>query len=602
MARPPRRIFARRTVCRKIEATVARSFLTQHHLWGATKARYSYGLFQEPQLVAVATFSKCRRVHRDAELYHSYELIRYCSRKESTVVGGISKLWKQFVRDRKNDHPSPKMDLVTMVDRDWGAATGWEDALNFHSMAVLDPLVMVVGGKDKQRRYLVGAGLQHDQLNEETTRRQEQSGLRPRLGLTTTMLQDLNATRNPTEALHRLASEDLFPVYDAGVERLYMLVDTPSSTQNVHPRETEGKTAKILWQTATPKYTTRYYSSNAGVVSLLEYAAIGSPPLDAPIHQEAAMSWKMTSAGDEGTTLVFEAPSSMDNNATIEICQRRNGWRTMRFVRDAAKTSQVSSIYHGIWKVNPSNNEVDLDIVVQEHLKTMAVLALMAGHTTMSNNDSGADTDDNGRGQGSLRFLHFGYGAGTLVRFLAHRVKCSQHVVVELDQGVVDAIDNVCPAMRNVSLIVQDAVQYVQLFHSQRREQQYDCICVDVFDENNLVPEQLYSVAILEAMRDKLLAANGTLVWNFHSGGKRRTQVIQAASGALSVAFGNSFCWIPSIDSTVTGGNLLLLASKPAFPDDGGGTISLSRMALSVQMTAGLTFDAVARVSKVERG
>ena len=45
---------------------------------------------------------------------------------------------------------------------------------------------------------------------------------------------------------------------------------------------------------------------------------------------------------------------------------------------------------------------------------------------------------DHASDRGPLRFLHFGYGAGTLVRLLAHRATNSHHVAVELDQGVVN--------------------------------------------------------------------------------------------------------------------------------------------------------------------
>eukprot|EP00977_Amphora_coffeiformis_P028545 scaffold35878_cov229-Amphora_coffeaeformis.AAC.1 len=632
MARAPQRIFARKTQCRKIEAAPARSFLTANHLWGATKARYYYGLYQtvttlanndtvrrrrgqsatlqEERLVAVATFSKCRKVQRghnnSIQVYHSYELIRYCSLKECTVVGGISKLLKQFIRDRhgqdnNNPHQQPMMDIVTMVDRDWGAATGWEDALKFQSMSILDPLVMVVSGKDKQRRYLVGAGLQHDddeEMDNDTKRRQQQSGLRPRQGLPRDLLQDLNAAKSPVEAIQLMAKNDFYPVHDAGVERLYMLVDP---LQQTNQRDDDSKNAKTLWQSATPKYTTRYYSSNTGIVSLLDYAASGTPPLDVPIHQDALQSWKATSANDATTHIIFSAKSCMDPNATIEICQRKNGWRTMRFVKDP-KISKVSSIYHGIWKVDPTNNSVvESEIVIQDHLKTMAVLALMAGKvgTITAADDSGVvDHSDHD----PLQFLHFGCGAGTLIRLLAHEAWNSQHTVIELDQAVVEAMQgNTLALPNNVSVITQDAVQFVRDFNPPV-EKRYDCVCIDVFDENNFVPEQLYSIEILERLRNKILATDGIIVWNFHTGGKRRAKVLEEASGVVSVIFGNNkCCWVPSLDSTPTGGNAILLASQHPLPEDGDGNVSLFRLALATQIKFGLTFDAAARVSSAKR-
>ncbi|CAB9510021.1 expressed unknown protein [Seminavis robusta] len=614
LAKAPKRIFARKTTARRFNATNARAFLTANHLWGATKARYYYGLFLKEELVAVATFSKCRKVQRMCnyttinnitnqqqddnqqqlqlynETFHSYELIRYCSQKDSTVVGGISKLLKQFVRDRQADHNNNNnipMDIVTMVDRDWGAATGWEASLPFQTMSILDPLVMAVNPNEPgQRRYLVGAGLQHDNDNqdEEVQRRQRQSGLRPRLGLSKDTLMDLNNLSNPTQAYQRLAKDHLYPVFDAGVERLYMLVPPQQQQQQAAFLD-----AKVLWQTAKPKYTTRYYSSNSGIVSLLQHAAIGSPPLDAPFHATAMKSWRETTA--DSSELIFSQMSSMDPEATIEVCQREQGWRTMRFVKPKSKStrSKVSSIYHSIYKVNPNTGRVEPEIVIQEHLKTMAVLSLMA------ESDDAQDKKD-------LRFLHFGYGAGTLVRLLAHHASNSQHVAVELDQAVVDAAtvtrmhhDDELP---NVSIIAQDAIQYVQAGTTIPPHERFDSICIDVFDENNFVPETLYATSFLQRLRKEVLASAGLLVWNFHSGGKRRTRVMADAFQAVSAVFGETHCcWVPSLDSTPTGGNAILVACKKApLPVDGDGNISLTRNALAAQTKYNLSFDAVARV------
>ena len=120
-----RRIFARKTSVRRIDAATLERFLREHHLWGPTQARFRYGLFVQggagddddddgEQPVAVASFSPRRHVMRGGERYRSHELIRYCSRRGVSVVGGISKLLSAFVTEMTPD------DVVTVVDRDWG--------------------------------------------------------------------------------------------------------------------------------------------------------------------------------------------------------------------------------------------------------------------------------------------------------------------------------------------------------------------------------------------------------------------------------------------------------------------------------------------------
>ncbi|KAJ1445690.1 hypothetical protein M885DRAFT_400611, partial [Pelagophyceae sp. CCMP2097] len=123
---PPERCFARQTTARRIDAAVAGAFLREHHLWGAIRAKHKYGLFSRAtsargaRLVAVATFSPRRHVRRGGVVFRSHELLRYCAERDGAVVGGITKLLAAFSKDHRPD------DIVTVVDRDFGSAAGWE--------------------------------------------------------------------------------------------------------------------------------------------------------------------------------------------------------------------------------------------------------------------------------------------------------------------------------------------------------------------------------------------------------------------------------------------------------------------------------------------
>jgi hypothetical protein len=566
----PRRIFARKTNAKRVNATAAMAFLDENHLWGATRAKYYYGLFREnskehsnkrgaeEELVAVATFSARRKVQRDDRTFKSHELLRFCSQRDATVVGGISKLYKNFIRDV---HPD---DIVTVVDRDWGEGTGWHSM--FETVSVMDPLIMVVNPKEPfVRRHLVGAGISNDNIESSKSR-----GDVRRLGLPMETLIALDAISNAQEALQQLAQDNFFPVYDTGVERLLMIVS----------KEDEQDSARMLWRNSQPKYARSYYSSNAGIASLLAYAATGSPPLDSLVDIEAIYSWKATSGTAASAKLLFSAPSSMNCNATVEVRQRANGWRTVGLVGG----TKNPSIYHSIYKVDKTG-QVEPKVVVSEYIKTMAVLSL-AGQKAL----------EQGR---ELRFLHFGYGAGTMVRFLAHYVGNSQHVAVELDEGVMDAAKHLLPDSPNVSVLAEDALLFS---HHHVDAQPFDCICIDVFEENYEVPEQFYSITFWKNLSDHLLTPDGIMVQNFHSGGRRRGLVIENASKAASNVF-EDFCWVPSLDSKPNAGNAILLASKVPFQEDGEGNIvqNLSRNALAVQSKCGFSFDAVARVQTAKR-
>lgn len=268
------RIFARKTVVRRIDGPTATSFLQQHHLWGATKARYSYGLMVKNQtkitssptydstcsdetLVAVATFSSRRHVQRGAKMHNSHELIRFCSRRDGTVVGGLMKLLAAFVKDCAPD------DIVTVIDRDWGVGSTCWHPLGFETVAVMPPLPMVIGATDGTRRHLVGAGIRPETCRKVSapllTTRQE------RIGLPITVLEELAFIYDYDDAINCLSNRGFHPVHDAGVERLLMIIPSKAA---------EGLQSSVpeIWKSSQPTYAATYYSNNAGINAMLRNA------------------------------------------------------------------------------------------------------------------------------------------------------------------------------------------------------------------------------------------------------------------------------------------------------------------------------------------
>lgn len=253
-----RRIFARKTTVQRIDATLALPFLQEHHLWSATKAKYYYGLWDDNgDLVAVATFSSRRNVLRNGVPHRSHELVRFCSRRDEAVVGGITKLVTAFIREHEPD------DIVTVVDRDWGPGSGWYK-LGFETVHWMPPLSMVVGADDGKRRHLVGAGIRPGSSSGNEAR--------GRQGLEQHILEELEMKWKYNDVLQCLKSHGFYTVYDAGVERLIMIVRKALYTEQI---DEDGKpTVLELWENSVPKYASTYYSSNRGVAALLKNAEI----------------------------------------------------------------------------------------------------------------------------------------------------------------------------------------------------------------------------------------------------------------------------------------------------------------------------------------
>ncbi len=105
-----KRIFARKTRVIRIDKEVADEFLNKHHIYGTTKSKHKYGLFLDKELLSVATFSG----QRNLDVGRSSELIRYCTKANITVVGGLDKLLKFYEREMHPDH------IMTYIDLDWG--------------------------------------------------------------------------------------------------------------------------------------------------------------------------------------------------------------------------------------------------------------------------------------------------------------------------------------------------------------------------------------------------------------------------------------------------------------------------------------------------
>lgn len=107
------RIHARATVVARLDKLQALEFQEDHHLQVALPGKYRYGLFYQGDLVSVAIFSGGRRMNDQHENYRSFELLRFCHKRDYSIVGGISKLIKAFVADF-----SPG-DIMTYADLDW---------------------------------------------------------------------------------------------------------------------------------------------------------------------------------------------------------------------------------------------------------------------------------------------------------------------------------------------------------------------------------------------------------------------------------------------------------------------------------------------------
>ena len=121
------RIFARKCEIRELSNKDIIKFLSENHIQGYTSSKINLGLFFQNKLVSVMTFSKPRFNKR-----YEYELIRFCSLKNTSVIGGANKLLKYFINKYK-----PKS-IISYANRRFSNGLIYE-TLGFKKIGVSTP-------------------------------------------------------------------------------------------------------------------------------------------------------------------------------------------------------------------------------------------------------------------------------------------------------------------------------------------------------------------------------------------------------------------------------------------------------------------------------
>jgi hypothetical protein len=126
-----RKIYARNTVLARIDKKMGMQFQMDNHLMVPLPGKFRYGLFHKGELVSIAVFSAGRNMKAKGPDYRSYELLRTCHKQGVVVVGGLSKLLRQFVAEHK---PS---DIMTYIDKDWSDGGGFR-SLGFEEVGQVE--------------------------------------------------------------------------------------------------------------------------------------------------------------------------------------------------------------------------------------------------------------------------------------------------------------------------------------------------------------------------------------------------------------------------------------------------------------------------------
>lgn len=130
------RIYARNCEIRKVSPIDSVKFQNENHIQGYTPASIHYGLYFNGELVSLMTFVKPRFNKK-----YNWELARFCSLKNYSIIGGASKLFKYFLRNNKGS-------IISYADRRWSNGEIYEK-LGFRELESSNPAYWYV--KDTKR-------------------------------------------------------------------------------------------------------------------------------------------------------------------------------------------------------------------------------------------------------------------------------------------------------------------------------------------------------------------------------------------------------------------------------------------------------------------
>lgn len=135
------KIYARKCIIKEVSSKDTKKFVNDNHIQGNVNSKYCFGLYHNDELVSVMTFSKRPMINNK-----EFELLRFCNKLNTTVVGGANKLLQHFIKTYQ-----PK-EIISYADRRWSRGNLYEK-LGFKFTHNSKPNYSYVIGKNRENRF-----------------------------------------------------------------------------------------------------------------------------------------------------------------------------------------------------------------------------------------------------------------------------------------------------------------------------------------------------------------------------------------------------------------------------------------------------------------
>ena len=143
------KLFARKLNLMEVNSKDASIFLEENHRQGKAGSRIRLGLYNNDELVSLMTFGKMRHtVGRQNEA--EWELIRFCNKLSTSVVGGASKLFRYFISTYR------PQSILSFSDRAHTKGNLYR-ILGFHNIRTGDPSYVWVNTDDDKAYHRMNA-------------------------------------------------------------------------------------------------------------------------------------------------------------------------------------------------------------------------------------------------------------------------------------------------------------------------------------------------------------------------------------------------------------------------------------------------------------
>lgn len=140
------KIFARQCEVRELESKTVSKFLDENHIQGKVGGKVRLGLYYKEELVSLMTFGNLRKALGSKGTEQDFELLRFCNKLNTTVVGGASKLLKYF--ESNFDYKT----ITSYADRRWSEGNLYFN-LGFELVSETKPNYFYTKGEFRENRF-----------------------------------------------------------------------------------------------------------------------------------------------------------------------------------------------------------------------------------------------------------------------------------------------------------------------------------------------------------------------------------------------------------------------------------------------------------------